>query len=80
MSDDDQENWNGVECIVNLVEDIWYAMEQKNLHILDIAELWEKDVAIVNNFLVHDDPTDLTVKDLLRLAAILEKRLIVTFD
>jgi tRNA A58 N-methylase Trm61 len=78
MNEPDQ--LNDMSCIVNLVEDIWCVMEEKGYHTFDIAELWRKDIEVVEQFLVHDDPTILTVKDLLELAAFLGKRLVVTFD
>jgi hypothetical protein len=79
MTEDEKMN-NDLSCIVNLVEDIWCIMEDNGFHMLDIAEMWKKDIEVVEQFLVHDDPTILTVKDLLELAALLGRRLVVTFE
>ena len=79
MTEDERMN-NDLCCIVNLVEDIWCIMEDNGFHMLDIAEMWKKDIEVVEQFLVHDDPTILTVKDLLELSALLGRRLVVTFE
>jgi len=71
---------NDDNCVVNLVDDIWCIMEDNNFHIQEIAKMWGKDIEVVEQFLNHIDPTILTVKDLLELAALLGKRLVIKFE
>lgn len=68
------------EGIKNLVDDIWIIMEFRGLLIADIADMWDKPFEVVEQFLHHYETGYLTLVDLVKLATILDRRLVVSFE
>lgn len=68
------------EGIRKLVDDIWDIMEVRGFLMVDIADMWDKPIEVVEQFLHHYEPGYLTLGDLLKLATVLERRLVVSFE
>ena len=79
MVDNERMN-NDVSCINRLVDDICVIMADAGFNGLDIVKMWNKPNDVVEQFLIYNDPTILTVKDLLELAALLGRRLVIKFE